>query len=479
MGRNNPMKIKRLLFLCLLFVTHALAADRPNFIFFLTDDISFDDIGPYGNTFVKTPNLDRIAAQGMVFDRAYLTASSCSVSRCSMITGRYPHNTGAPELHMPLPPGQVTFIQQLKEAGYHTILSGKNHMGDAKELGFEEISQGRGPSGSEDWVDFLQKRPKDRPFFAWFASQDAHRGFQFGEHSTTYDPDAVEVPPYMFDGPRTRRDLADYYSEVSRTDHYVGELIAELKRQGIAENTWLIYCTDNGRPFPRCKTRMYDSGVKTPLIFWNPGALEPARSKSLVSAIDFAPTFLDLAGIKPSPTIQGVSLTPILKDPKATVRDFAFSERNWHVYSAHERAVRHGDWLYIHNAFPHKPALSVESASTTYPAAIEFWEQHRAGTLLPWQKDVPLTPRPGVELYHTHADPHQFTNLAGQPEFAGLQEKLAGILNQWSEQTGDTVPANPTPDRDKGDPQKGLRHEVPGAAKQAEQINHPGPVVAQ
>ncbi len=471
------MKPSLLIIIFVSFFSAAFAAERPNFIFFLTDDISFDDIGPYGNTFVKTPNLDRMAAEGMVFDRAYLTTSSCSPSRCSMITGRYPHNTGAPELHMPLPSDQVTFIQQLKEGGYHTILSGKNHMGDAKALGFTDVSQGKGPSASEDWVEILNNRPKDQPFFAWFASNDAHRGWQSDEFSPTYDPVAVEVPPYMVDGPETRKELAAYFSEVSRTDAFIGKLMAELERQGIAKNTYLVYCTDNGRPFPRCKTRMYDSGSKTPLLIWNPGSIQPARTNSLTSAIDFAPTFLELAGIKPSPTIQGVSLVPILKDPKATVRDFAFTERNWHVYSAHERAVRHGDWLYINNAYPNQAALSVESDASAYPAAIEYWEHQRAGTLKPLQMDVQLVPRPSVELYRTNTDPSQFTNLANQPEHQEIQAKLAKILTQWSEQTGDTVPEAPTPSRKKGDPQSGIRGEIPGATKQAERINHPGPVL--
>lgn len=470
------MKPKLLFALLLCCLSFSKAAERPNFIFFLTDDISFDDIGPYGNKFVKTPNLDRMAAEGMVFDRAYLTASSCSPSRCSMITGRYPHNTGAPELHMPLPADQITFIQQLKEAGYHTILSGKNHMGDAKTLGFTEVSRGKGPSASEDWVKIIENRPKDQPFFAWFGSNDAHRGWDLGADAPVYDPAEIEVPPFMVDGPETRKDLAAYYGEVSRSDIYIGKLMAELERQGIAKNTYLVYCTDNGRPFPRCKTRMYDSGSKAPLIVWSPGNIKPARTASLTSAVDFAPTFLELAGIKPGPTIQGVSLVPVFKDPKATVRDVAFTERNWHVYSAHERAVRHGDWLYIKNAFPDQMALSVESDATAYPAAIEYWEYQRAGKLTDLQKDVQLQPRPGVELYRTDADPHQLTNLAGKPEHQEIQKKLSEILTKWSEETGDTVPKNPTPTRNKSDPQKGNTREIPGASKQADRINHSGPV---
>tara|TARA_B100001123_G_scaffold441464_1_gene582687 strand:- start:1135 stop:2667 length:1533 start_codon:yes stop_codon:yes gene_type:complete len=454
------------------------AQNRPNIIFFITDDISADDLGPYGSPVAKTPHLDRIAAEGLVFDNAYLTTSSCSPSRCSIITGRYPHNTGAPELHIPLPKGQVTFVQKLTNAGYYTIISGKNHMNDPGKLGFAKEGEGSRPSGSKDWVQLLKNRPMDKPFFAWFASNDAHRDWQMDEHSPKYDPDDMVVPPFMYDGPRTRQDLAEYFSEVSRTDYYSGQLVAELKRQGVAENTYFVYCADNGRPFPRSKSRLYDSGIKTPLIIWNPGAVKPGRTKSLVNVIDFAPTFLELAGIDKGPTFQGVSLVPILGNPKTKVRDYSFSEHNWHVYAAHERMVRHGDWMYIRNNFNHKQNLCAESDDWHFPAAMELWDMYRAGKTFAWQEDIPQLPRPKVELYHVEADPHQLNNLAGKTEYKAVERKLAGVLKQWVEETGDNIPENPTPDRKKGPrPSKDIRGELPGEATGAAKINNPGPVL--
>ncbi len=456
----------------------SFGADRPNFVFFITDDISAADLGAYGSTVAQTPNLDRVASQGLVFDNAFLTTSSCSPSRCSIITGRYPHNTGAPELHTVLPEDQITFIQRLAEAGYYTVISGKNHMNDPLKLGFTDTGKGGKPAGSEDWVELLKNRPKDQPFFCWFASHDAHRDWQFDEHAPIYDPDTIEVPPYLYDGPRTRKDLADYFHEVSRTDYYAGELVKELERQGIAESTYFIYCADNGRPFPRDKTRLYDSGINTPLIVWNPGKINPARSSSMVSVIDFAPTFLALAGLSAGPTFQGVSLVPVLENPKAKVRDYIFAEHNWHVYSAHERAVRTKDWLYIHNAFNHKASLSTESDNSQFPAAQELWEKYEAGETFPWQEDIPMNPRPQVELYHVDSDPHQMTNLAHIPEFKAIQRKLAAVLKQWSEETGDTIPANPSPYRGPIRPQGGdIRGELPGTATGADKINNPGPIL--
>ena len=275
----------------------AQGVERPNFILVIADDIGWNDLGCYGDPVVKTPSLDRLAEEGRVFDAAYLTTSSCSPTRCSIITGRYPHNTSAAELHTPLPPDQYMFPRALRDAGYYTLLSGKNHMGGAVRAAFEVISPGKGKGKEEDWVALLRERPKDRPFFCWFASTDAHRGWGFSEHAPRYDPEAVRVPPFLYDGPKTRQDLADYFHEVSRLDHFVGALRAELERQGIERETYLIFVSDNGRPFPRCKTRLYDSGIKTPLIVFRPGRVRPGRSASLVSAIDLAPTILELAGV--------------------------------------------------------------------------------------------------------------------------------------------------------------------------------------
>ncbi|MEM9659849.1 MAG: sulfatase, partial [Planctomycetota bacterium] len=346
-------------------------AGRPNFIFFITDDVGARDLSVYGNDAIETPNLERIAARGLVFDNAWLTTSSCSPSRCSMITGRYPHNTGAPELHTELPSTQRTFVEALQQAGYHTVLSGKNHMAPPQRLGFDVVSDSH-PSGSENWVEHLRDRPADKPFFCWFASHDAHRAWHINDKAPTYEPDDVWTPPMLYDGPITRADLAAYYHEVSRTDHYAGELVRELERQGIADNTYFIYCSDNGRPFPRCKTYLYESGLRTPLIVSGPDVAS-GRTDSLVSAVDFSATILELAGVPSPETIQGISFKPILSDPLAVVRDVAFGERNWHVFQLHERAVRQGPWLYVWNAWPDRHNVCSESADLRIPSAEELW----------------------------------------------------------------------------------------------------------
>ncbi len=458
---------------------HPSKPARPNFVFFITDDISPDDLGPYGNTRVSTPNLDDLASEALVFENAYLTISSCSPSRCSIITGRYPHNTGAPELHTTLPEDQLTFVSLLKDSGYHTVLSGKNHMGPAERLGFVE-SSGSGPSGSEKWVKHLKERPADRPFFMWFASHDAHYSFQINDLAPVYDPSEVEVPPMLADGPLTREALAGYFHEVSRTDYYAGRILEELEGQGIRSQTYFIYCSDNGRPFPRCKTYLYDSGIRTPLIIAGP-FVRAGRTSSIVSSIDFPATILDLAGIDKPESIQGVSFREVLGNHQAVTRTVAFAERNWHVFQNHARAVRTGDWLYIWNAWPERHNLCGESSNYKYGWVRELWEAAGEGRLTPAQALLTVAPQPEEMLFHVRQDPYQFFNLAGDPAFAAELTRLRNLLSQWVDETGDSVPVSPTPDRQ---PIHENRHfpdfkrgEFAGASRNATTVNHPGPVM--
>ena len=467
----------------------ALDAARPNFVFFIADDVSHEDFGCYGHPSLKTPNVDRLAASGMRFDNAYLTTSSCSPSRCSIITGRYPHNTGAPELHVTLPDEQIRFPELLREAGYYTVLSGKNHMFDKPDRAFDQITDGGGPGKEEDWVGHLRDRPKGKPFFFWFASSDAHRGWSINDEAPHYDPADVIIPPYMVDTPITREDLASYYHEVSRYDHYIGLVADELERQGILENTMIVVAADNGRPFPRAKSRLYDSGIKTPWVAHYPDLIEtPSVSKSLVSVIDLSATCLDLAGVEIPQAIQGQSFVPILKDPSAEIRQMTFSEHNWHVYKNHERMVRFGDFVYIKNNYPNRPNLAYES-DTHYPAGLEHWKAHAAGKTTAAQQQIFANPCPEEELFALSKDPDQLTNLAGNPEYATVLEKARGLIADWTEQTGDTIPSNPTPDRHTppriengkilpaGEYTDRTPHaELPGAAKNAQAINHPGPI---
>lgn len=475
--------MKRLSLLALVYflLPAATQAAKPHFVFFITDDISLEDTGTYGGP-IPTPNMDRLAEIGMRFNNAYVTASSCSPSRNSIITSRYPHNTGAPELHTPLPRNQWKFPGRLRRAGYHSVLSGKNHMSydgekdDPRRLtdAFDLIDAGGRPGGSENWLNLLRDRPDNTPCFFWFGSHDAHRDWQFTEDAPRFNSEDILVPPYLFDGPETRRDLTGYYHEVARTDYYLGLLLDELENRGIADSTYLIFTSDNGRPFPRSKTRLYDSGAKVPLLISGPGVKAGTQVDSLVSLIDIGPTVLELAGVEIPPRFQGVSLVPLFQSPNSKVRDFIFAEHNWHTYPANERMVRFQNWVYIRNYNYEDQNLCAES-DEKFPAGKELWVAEAERKLLPEQRDVFLQPRPFEELYNLDDDPHQFTNLIEHPGHTTILKLLRETMDQWRSETGDTTPVNPTSVIGNIRPEK--RGDFPGASAGAEDILKRGPVL--
>lgn len=423
------------------------AVERPNFVVIIGDDIGWNDFGVYGHPAVKTPNIDALAEEGMRFDAAFLTTSSCSPSRSSIMTGRYPHNTGAAELHMPLPEEQIIFPEKLKEAGYYTAAAGKWHLGNAARRGFDRIEGTGNSSGSGHWLEVARERPMDRPFFLWLAAIDAHRGFDEETIEEPHRPEDVVVPPFLPDTEATRRDLALYYDEVSRFDQYTGLVLEELERQGARDNTVVIVMSDNGRPFPRCKTMLYDSGVKTPFVVsWPAKVAGGQESDSLVSSIDLAPTLLELAGVEAGPSFEGVSFAPLLESPGASTRDAVFAEHNWHDYRAFERSVRTKNFLYIRNWLPHLPGTPPADASRS-PTFAEMKRLAYQFELQGPQWNPLVTPRPSEELYDVKADPFQLRNLAQEPAFSEALEAMRKRQEAWAEETGDAFPDELTPDR--------------------------------
>ncbi|QDU94923.1 sulfatase family protein [Lignipirellula cremea] len=433
--------------LLLLAASGVTAEERPNFIIMIADDVSWDDLGAYGHPHIRTPNLDQMAADGVRYDLAFLTCSSCSPSRCSIMTGRYPHSTGAGELHQPLPADQVMFPALLKQAGYYTAAAGKWHLGEPARKAFDRIEDGR-PSGCEKWVEVLHERPRDKPFFLWLAAYDAHRGYSKGTLKVPHTNEDAVVPPYLPDAPETRGDLAMYYDEISRLDSYAGKVLAELDEQKAAENTLVLFLADNGRPFPRCKTTVYDSGVRTPFIVrWPVVVPRGSVCRELVSSIDIAPTFCELAGLRPAPTFQGQSFVPQLPTPDVAIRDHIVAEHNWHDYEAYERGLRDQRYLYIRNWRPELPGTPPADAVRSPTYAVMQKMRDAGGSLTPDQRSCFLTPRPEEELYDTIEDPHCLRNLADAPGSQEVLVRMRAAMVSHRKKYDDPEPGQLTPDR--------------------------------
>lgn len=460
-------------FLVVLLAWACSAADsRPNFILIIADDMSPEDCSPYGNKGVQTPNLQRLANEGMRFTRAFVTTSSCSPSRASLITGKYPHNTGAEQLHWPLPGDHTTFVQLLKQAGYYTAAAGKWHLGpevkkhfdrviEAGEAGFQlpVVGQRRmiatDKSGCEQWVPTLQHRPRDKPFFLWLAALDPHRDYENNIIPRPHRPEDVAVPTFLPDVPETRKDLALYYDEIARLDSHIGNVLAELEKENQTTNTFILFFGDNGRPFPRCKTRLYDSGIRTPwIVRWPEKIKGGAVCERLVSTVDIAPTFIKLAGLPANKSFEGKDFSPLLNQPDAAAREFIYAEHHWHDFDACERAVRSERYKYIRNDFNDlagtPPADAVRSP--TFQAMRRLRD---AGKLTQAQMNSFEKPRPREELYDLNSDPDELHNLASDSTHAATLAKFRAALESWQKETGDRTPVARTPDefdRETGEP---------------------------
>ncbi len=443
----------------------------PNLVLIIADDMAWDDSSPYGHDSIMTPNLQRLSEEGMRFDNAFVTISSCSPSRASIVTGRYPHQTNAEELHWPLPEEQTTFVEKLKEKGYWTGAAGKWHLGDAVRDRFDEVREvdtsgfqlpsgaaakagkfvetleGEAQSGSADWIPLMKARPKGQPFFLWLAALDPHRPYHPGIIPEGSRPEEIKVPPYHPDTPAVRADYQLYYDEITRFDRYVGEVMDELEKQGVSENTLILVISDNGRPFPRDKTTLYDSGIKTPWIVRWPATVAPGTvCKRIVSTVDIAKTFMRLGGIqKIGQTFEGVDFSPLLTNPKKPIRDFIFAEKNWHDFEDHVRAVRNERYKYIRNSYPDLPQTPSADGLRS-PTYIELLRLREEKELTAAQQSCFLKPRPEEELYDTKLDPFELRNIAGDERYGPLLRAMQTALQDWEARTKDSVPELRTAD---------------------------------
>jgi hypothetical protein len=256
----------------------------------------------------------------------------------------------------------------------------------------------------------------------------------------------VVVPSYLPDTPKVREDLALYYDEITRLDSYVGAALEQLEQSGRAENTYVIFMSDNGRPFPRCKTTVLDSGIRTPLFIRGPdGVPSNVRTSALVSSIDIGATLLDLAGIEKTPPMEGESFRNVLTDPAANHRDYVFAEHNWHDYDAYQRAVRSDRYKYIRN-FDQQLTLSPPADAVRSPTFREMQRLRDAGELPPEMMQCFVSPRSAEELYDLAQDPDELHNLADDPEYQDILEMHRQRLQQWRERTYDAAFTLRSPD---------------------------------
>ena len=345
--------------------TSLSAADRLNILFITLDDMNRDSIGVYGAKVPETtPNIDRLASQGLRFEHAHVTIAICQPTRAVWMTGRYPHNSGALGFNK-INAGVPTLPQTLRKNGFYTGILGKTeHVVPSRKDAFEykrdrsELHNGRSQQLYGEYVaEFLQNaKQSDRPFFLMVNTHDPHRPFDkrtqaekrtpgevvhgqngkvkyngdYPAPSRIYQPDEIVVPGFLPDLPKIREEIAQYFSSVRRADDVVGRVLSELKAAGLADNTLVMLKSDHGIPVPFAKTNVWRHSTSTPWIVRWPGILKPGtyETEHLVAGVDFAPTILDILGIDPMDAMDGRSFLPVLKGESQKGRDFVFTHIN-------------------------------------------------------------------------------------------------------------------------------------------------------
>jgi N-sulfoglucosamine sulfohydrolase len=426
---------------------------RPNILWLIAEDFG-NHLSCCGTKEVSTPNLDKLAADGVRYSRFYTVAPVCSPSRSAFMTGMYQTTIGAHNHRShrddghKLPDGVRLLTEWMRDAGYFTA--------NVREL---PPAFGFRGTGKTDWNFTPPERPFDtdrwadlkthQPFFAQINFQETHRKFHAPKHA---DPARLEVPPYEPDHPVTRADRAEYLDAATELDRKVGLVLKQLEADGLADNTVVVFFGDNGQCHVRGKQFCYEEGLNVPLIVrWPKGLPAPKHYKPgtiddrLLMSIDLAPTMLAFARAKKPPKMQGEAL---LGDTVGPPREYVFGARDRCDETVFRlRTVRDGRYRYIRNFTPERPFLQANAyKERSYPVWNLLKELHAAGKLTPVQARLCEPTMPEEELYDLDNDPHEIDNLAGKPEHTATAERLRKVLADWIEATNDQGRALEPPD---------------------------------
>lgn len=456
--RKTFLPLLTLALLTLPTTVRAADAPRPNVLVVMTDDHSVPHVGCYGNKDIITPNFDKLAAEGMRFDRMYVTCPQCVPSRASYFTGRSPVAIGMSRFSAPLPREVKTYPEHLKAAGYYTGVCGRTyHMdGAATSPESKEVlqkyhlqtfpdrldyvrssNQGKAFAEMQEFLD--QAKAAAKPWYLQLCFNDPHRPLDRNEYSARYDPAKLTLPAHYPDTPGVRDDFARYYGEITRADELFGKILAELERRGYAQNTIVAFMGDNGCSQFRGKGTLYEYGVHVPMIIRWPGAVKAgSTTDQLISGEDLAPTILEAAGVAVPPEMTGKSFLKVLRGEPAEGRTYVFAERGAHGSGLPTnsaafdigRLVEGKRYKLIYNAEWQIPYWPVDFAGD------EFWKdlvkQNQEGKLTSQMSQLYFSPtRPMFELYDLEKDPNEFTNLAGRPEVAAVEKELKAAMQEW------------------------------------------------
>ncbi len=457
---TSPVPVRAGLVAAAVFIQHSAfhishsfgAQSAPNVLLIVSED-NGQEIGCYGEPYVKTPNLDKLAAEGVLFKNAYVAQAGCSQSRAAFLTGLYPHQNG----HIGLATWKFrlydedtpNMVRSLKENGYRTGIIGKLHVNPATAFpfdfhevpksNFDRIQQERYASEAGRFIN-----AGDAPFFLSVNYPDAHRPFTTQVDGLPERPltgkDVKALDHFGIDNEQLSQQTADYYNCIMRLDTLIGDLLEVLEKSGKADNTLVFYLGDHGVDMLRGKRTSYEGGTRIPLIArWPDRAKSGIVSNELVSLVDLMPTVIEATEAKPVANLAGRSLMPLLEGKSSSWRDYLFTE--FHIHSAHnyypQRTVQNERYKLIRNLLPDtvNPGYTFTNnrffdslAQTIDKAPAHIRDAY-------YRMERP----PAFELYDLQNDPYEFVNLAQDSKHALVRNRLKAELSAWRTQTKDPM----------------------------------------
>lgn len=445
------MKKSILIFFLLFSLQNCFAQEKPNILWISIEDIS-PTLSMYGDHTAKTPNLDELARQSLVYENAFAPVGVCAPSRSSIITGMQPTAIGT--MHMRtgkdvigwgrreyekdinrndiegkeivqysavIPETIKCFTEYLRAEGYYCTNNPKTDYQFAAP-----ISSWDENGNKAHW----KNREGDQPFFAVFNINDTHESklWKYSDKPLTVDPETVPVPPYFPDTPETRQTIARHYSNIEIMDKKVGEILQEIKDAGLYENTIIFFFSDHGGPLPRQKRAIYDSGLRVPFFIRYPKNKNAGRTDRMISFIDLAPTVLSLAGIQPPDYIQGRAFAGKFEE---NPREFIFgSSDRFDEITDRIRAIRTKNFLYLYNFYPEKTKYKDISYRKQVPMMEPLLKMKENGELdsiaMQWFQTKEVE-----ELYDVSKDPHNINNIADNRAYTSELNKMRRLMRNY------------------------------------------------
>jgi len=451
-SRLSVLKVSWLIVLLLVSANTRTAAALPHIVLFIADDLSWHDCGVYGATDVRTPNIDRLAREGLTVRRAFASSPTCTPSRCTIYSGLMPMRNGAHSNHTLVREGVRTLPEIMRERGYRVVIAGKTHIGPRDQFPFEYLANSNVlPPGKRGvlWTDLntaavdtlLKEHDPHRPLCLVVCSHSPH---VYWMENNGYSPSKITLPPFLLDTPETRAARCRYYTEVSWMDKQFGDVCESLRRYGYADNALVVFTADQGAQWPFGKWNLYDEGIRAPLVVRWPGEVKPgSTTDAMVSLVDLLPTFVEAAGGTPPRDWDGRSIYSLLLGRTNQHRPeiFATHTGDKEMNRTPMRCVRTDSYKYILNLLPDTQFTCHISEGMALDGR-DYWD---SWTRLADHDEKAVSvirryrTRPREELYDIRSDPFELRNLAADPAYAGALAALREKVREWRVQQGEDL----------------------------------------